>query len=116
MFHLTKNPTMDDDELTYPGMSEREAAIRRRVHRLAEFYRHLFVYVLVNLLLWAINGWQLWNSPAASKWWAYWALWPTLGWGIGVLGHGLSVLPGGMFTQDWEERKVREIMARENKQ
>ena len=41
-----------DDELILPGMSEREIAIRRRVHRLAEFYRHVFVYVIVNLTLW----------------------------------------------------------------
>ena len=48
-----------DDELILPGMSEREIAIRRRVHRLAEFYRHVFVYVIVNLTLWGANVWML---------------------------------------------------------
>lgn len=72
-----------DDPLTPLGTTEREIAIRRRVHRLAEFYRHVFVYVIVNTGLWSINLWMLWGSAAQGKWYAYWALWPTLGWGIG---------------------------------
>ena len=55
-----------DDELILPGMSEREIAIRRRVHRLAEFYRHVFVYVIVNTCLWGLNLWMLWGSTAPA--------------------------------------------------
>ena len=105
-----------DDPLILPGTSEREIAIRRRVHRLAKFYRHLFVYVIVNAALWTLNLWMLWGSPAQSKWYAYWALWPTFGWGIGVLMHGLSVAPfWSFFSQDWEDKKVKDLMEREGK-
>jgi 2TM domain len=106
-----------DDELTLPGTSERELAIRRRVHRLAEFYRHVFIYVIVNTGLWSINLWMLWGSAAQGKWYAYWALWPTLGWGIGLLSHGLSVMPfWSFFSQDWEDKKVKELLARDAEQ
>jgi hypothetical protein len=100
-----------DDELILPGMSSREIAIRRRVHRLAEFYRHVFIYLIVNAALWIVNAWMLWGTPAASKWYAYWAIWPTFWWGVGVLAHGLSVLPKwGFLSQEWEDRKVRQLM------
>lgn len=102
-----------DDELILPGMSERELNIRRRVHRLAEFYRHAIVYVIVNGAFWAVNAWVIFNSPSPAKWYTWWAIWPTLGWGIGILTHGLSVLPlWSFFSQDWEDKKVKELMER----
>lgn len=105
-----------DDELILPGTSEREIAIRRRVHRLAEFYRHVFVYVIVNACLWGVNLWMLWGTPAETKWYAYWAIWPTFGWGIGLISHGLSVLPSwSFFSQDWEDKKVKALMERDVK-
>ena len=105
-----------DDELILPGMSEREIAIRRRVHRLAEFYRHVFVYVIVNTCLWGLNLWMVWASPAQVNWYAYWAMWPTFGWGIGLISHGLSVLPfWSYFSQEWEEKKVKALMERDAK-
>ena len=104
-----------DDELMLPGMTERELGIRRRVHRLAEFYRHMFVYVIVIGASWAFNVWTVWNGPSVHKWYAYWAIWPTLGWGIGLITHGLSVLPVWSFcSQDWEDRKVKELLARDD--
>ena len=102
--------------MIFPGMSEREIAIRRRVHRLAEFYRHVFTYVIVNACLWGLNSAQLWGSSAQSKWYAYWAIWPTFFWGIGLLSHGLSVLPfWSYFSQEWEDKKVKDLMERDSK-
>ena len=47
------------------------------------FFFHFSSYVLVNLILIAVN---LIFTP--DKLWFYW---PLLGWGIGILAHGLSV-------------------------
>ena len=106
-----------DDELNLPGMSERELNIRRRVHRLAEFYRHASVYIIVIGGLWCFNLWSVWNvwdGTLPHKWYSYWAIWPTLGWGIGLVTHGLSVLPvWSFFSQDWEDKKVRELLAKD---
>ena len=105
-----------DNELILPGMSEREMAIRRRVHRLAEFYRHVVVYVIVNTCLWGLNFWMLSGSLAQTKWYSYWAIWPTFGWGIGLISHGLSVLPfWSFFSQEWEDKKVKALMERDAK-
>ena len=47
------------------------------------FFFHFSAYVLVNLILIAVN---LLTTP--DQLWFYW---PLLGWGIGILAHGLAV-------------------------
>lgn len=97
-------------------MDKREQAIRRRVHRLAEFYQHLVTFIVVISLVWIGNAFLVYGSERAIKWTSWWAIWPTLFWGIGLVCHAVSVLPAwSMFSDDWEERKVREIMEREAK-
>ena len=49
----------------------------------SDFYRHLAVYVVVNLLLVVIN-------LVTSRDY-FWAMWPLLGWGIGLAFHALRV-------------------------
>jgi hypothetical protein len=106
-------------------MSAREVAIRRRVHRLAEFYRHLLTFVIIMSLVWIGNViWIHGADPtylpgliAGERGWSWkylWGVWPSLGWGIGVICHGITVLPFWNFlSEDWEDRKVRELMERE---
>ena len=64
------NPT-SDDELTQRA--------QRRVNQKMGFYKHLAVYVVVNLGLAAIS---LVNGR-------HWYLGPMLGWGLGLAIHGL---------------------------
>jgi hypothetical protein len=110
-----------------PGTPKREIAIRRRVHRIAEFYRHAMVYVIVTGLLWLFNAFQIYKSTQPgfnvfliydalqqAKWYSWWAIWSTLGWGIGVIAHGITALPAWeLFSEEWEDKKTREIMERE---
>lgn len=106
-----------DDELISRSMSKRELAIRRRVHKLAEFYQHLFIYAMVMGALWVVNLWGMWGGELPAKWSAYWVIWPTMGWGIGVAIHALSMLPmWDLFSEDWEDRKVQELLARDDGQ
>ncbi|MBK7474109.1 MAG: 2TM domain-containing protein [Betaproteobacteria bacterium] len=105
---------MADDDYYPPGTPDREIAIRRRVHRIAEFYRHLLVYVIVMSLVWILNVILISTSTRQIKWSSLWAIWPTLGWGVGVLVHGITVLPAWrFFSQEWEDRKVKELMEKE---
>ena len=80
---------------------EREA--RKRVKQLKEFYAHLGSYLLVNGFLACVN---LLTSPQVL-----WAIWPMLGWGLGLAAHAVSVfgLPG-LGGRAWQERKVREFI------
>ncbi len=100
-----------DDEVIAPGMSEREIYIRRRVRRMAEFYRHLAYYVIVSIALWVANYFMIQAQPSRTIGW--WAFFPIVGWGIGVVVHAATVFsPIGFFSLDWEERKVRELLRR----
>ncbi len=111
---MTSNaPNSVNDEMRF-----RELVIRRRVERQAEFIRHLLIYVVICVMLWAINLWQLRDIGLmrTDKWWAFI---PMVAWGIGVFLHGVSVgmsrLPRIPFISlDWEETKVRELMRQEN--
>ena len=89
------------DLTTHPRYDE----ARRRARALRGFYTHALVYLAVNGTLIAIN---LLSSPTRL-----WFGWGALGWGIGLLAHGLSVaaLPR-VFGPDWEERKIREYLER----
>jgi hypothetical protein len=77
---------------------------RRRVEDLMGFYIHLAVFVVVMAILLVVN---IVNSPP------WWVQWPFLGWGLGLLGHGIAIfgkLPN--FVTRWQLRKIRDLSAR----
>lgn len=80
-----------------------EQKVREEVEEIKGFYIHLGVYALINLFLIVLN---LITSPVY-----FWAIWPLLGWGVGLGAHAVATF--GLFgigSKDWEERKVRELM------
>jgi sensor histidine kinase YesM len=99
-------PLMDSFSAT--PLTAQDAALlnaRKRVKEMREFYMNLTLYCSIIPILWLINVF----TP--SPWWAHW---PTVGWGIGVTIHGLTVFADGtFFGAAWEEKKVAELMARE---
>ena len=85
-----------------------EAEIRRRVEqrlkKRGEFYIHLTVYVAVNLALWVV--WLLMGSVFP------WPLVLSLGWGAGLIGHGIDVYytSGGRDTR--REQVIHDTLRR----
>jgi len=81
--------------------------LRRAKQQLAAikgFYCHVAIFLLVNAILVAINW------VAGPPWWAQF---PLLAWGVGVLGHAFAVFgsaPRAMAR--WEERKLAQIKRR----
>ncbi len=78
-----------------------------RVQVIKGFYIHAIAFVVVNIALLAIN------AGVGGVWWFYWAL---IGWGIGLGVHALAVFGfsgGGPWGREWEERKMREMMDKE---
>lgn len=74
---------------------------KQRVGAITGFYIHLTVFVLTMLLLVAIN---VMVSPI------WWVQWPLLGWGIGLLAHGLAIFwQAPRFIRNWQVRKIKEI-------
>lgn len=85
---------------------ERYYEARKRVDEIKGFYGNLIAYIVVNIGLMVIN---LLTSPEYL-----WFFWPMLGWGIGVLFHGMKVfnyMP--FFGKEWEEKKIKEFMDKE---
>jgi hypothetical protein len=66
---------------THASASELERLARRRAGAKLGWFIHAFVYVLVNLGLVALSA-----SRGHS-----WAVYPLLGWGLGLLIHGAVV-------------------------
>ena len=88
---------MNEQEIKYQKAKERVAVLRA-------FYRHLSVYVIVNLGLFLIN---MITSPETL-----WFIWPLMGWGIALALHAFRVFvarPGS----SWEEKKIAELMQEE---
>ena len=84
------------------NQAERYEAAQGRVEALKGFYMHAVVYVLINIMLFAID---LFTSGGM------WFFWPMLGWGIGLAVHAVNVFVlGGSMGRGWEERKIRELM------
>ena len=80
---------------------------RARVKELKGFYTHATAFVLVNIGLFIIN------LIAGGSWWFFW---PLIGWGIGLGVHALNVFGfRGGLGRDWEERKTRELMDKEER-
>jgi hypothetical protein len=81
---------------------------KKEVEEIKGFYGHLVSFVLVMLFLIFIN---LKYSPEYL-----WFFWPLLGWGIGLVFHGMKVFNYTPFLgKDWEERKMKEFMNQEKK-
>ena len=74
-----------------------------RVKELKEFYGSLISYLIVIPILIFIN---LNTMPKF-----YWFWFPMLGWGLGLSFHAFRVFGYGT---SWEERKIQEIMNKEN--
>ena len=93
-----------------PGLNAREAArvaeletwAWRRVRSLRAFYSHLTAYVVTNFVLFLIDA-----TTAGPAWFYI----PLTGWGLLLCLHALhayEMLP--WTTQNWEQRKVRELI------
>jgi hypothetical protein len=85
---------------------DRYQRAKKQVEEIKGFYGHLISFVLVMVVLLFIN---LRYSPQYL-----WFFWPLLGWGIGLLFHGMKVFNYTPFLgKNWEERKLKEFMDQE---
>ena len=92
---------------------EREQRLHERAHARVQairgFYVHAIAFLVVNVALFALN------TLAGGVWWFYW---PLIGWGIGLGLHSFGVFGfggGGPWGREWEERKMGEMMDKEQR-
>jgi len=87
------------------NVSADEALALAHVRKLRGFYIHLAQYVVVIGFLAIVN-------LATSRQY-FWVIWPALGWGIGILFHGLRVFDKVPFLNgEWERQQVERYLGR----
>lgn len=82
---------------------ENEILYRRaaaRVEARLAFYRHVVIYVAVNAFLLILN-----YVRTPDQWWSKWSI---LGWGFGLVMHGISV-----YSYRWREGSRERMIQRE---
>lgn len=97
---LPQKITAMTTQLSHEQISYEKAS--KRVEELKGFYGNLISYCIFIPFLIFIN---FQTSPQY-----YWFWWPMLGWGIGLISHGIKTF--GIGT-DWEERQIKKYMERE---
>lgn len=77
-----------------------------RVRARKSFFTHLTVYLAVNAFLWIIWAVSVttWGATGGMRGVPMWPLFPTVGWGIGLAIHCVSVFA---LHGDWEDRQVQ---------
>ncbi|MFC7357551.1 2TM domain-containing protein [Jejudonia soesokkakensis] len=103
---LTKETLLMNTQDSYISDKKYELA-KEHVDKLKGFYVHLTIYLLfVPFFIW-LNFKSGTGFP--------WAIFPIGGWGLGVAGHAAETFNWNpFFGKDWEERKIRELMDKED--
>ena len=79
---------------------------KKHVQEIKGFYGNLTAYVIFNGVFLVLN---LMTSPEYL-----WFFWPLLGWGVGVIIHGMKVFNYMPFLgKDWEEQKIQQFIEEE---
>ena len=95
----------DKGYYTDPSLNAEERVALEYVRDIKAFYINFWSYVIVMAVLLIIN---LLTNPSYI-----WVIWPALGWGIGVLMHGLTVFERfSFFGAEWERKQVEKRLRR----
>lgn len=101
----TNMTTYDIDKKSAHAISLEEQLAFSRVRKIKGFYAHFIQYSVIIPVLFGIN---LFTNPSYI-----WAIWPMLGWGIGLAVHGLRVFGViKLFGPEWEKRQVEKQLGR----
>lgn len=101
----TLNPEQLMNSTNNSLTDQQEAEAFKVVRKLRGFYLHLFRYVIVVLILFAVN-----LILAPHKMWVFWVMG---GWGLGVLMHAFRVFrPDWFLGPQWERQQVEKRLGR----
>lgn len=78
---------------------------KAQVKEIKDFYSHLITYCIMVPIFFVINYYTT-SFP--------WAIFPTVGWGIGILSHAAQTFRWNpFFGRDWEKRKIEELIRKD---
>ena len=87
-----------------------EALAHRRAQAKLGWYLHAAAYLLVNAVIFAMSTHGFGSRP--------WSLFPLLGWGLGLVLHGVSVFllgTGGGLRERMVQREREALQRRQNR-
>lgn len=103
---------------------------KKRVDRIKGFYKHLNIYIIVNIILIVIKmyiygeiGGNGFGDQGFQDWFRLNIYFTPLAWGFGLLVHGLLVFkyPNASlkdfkpkFIKSWEEKQIQKFIDKEN--
>lgn len=101
VLELQQEPSMNNDV----NITKEEQTVIDQVRAIKGFYSHLCTYILIITFLFIIN---FVTDPSYI-----WAKWPALGWGIGIINHGLHAFEVfNFFGAKWEKRQIEKRLGR----
>ncbi|MEO2052653.1 MAG: 2TM domain-containing protein [Allomuricauda sp.] len=102
---LTQQYSIVENQESYIE-EKRYVKAKERVKAIKDFYGNLMAYCLVIPFLW-------WLNLRTVDF--LWAFFPTIGWGFGLLAHGMEAYGSNpLWGKKWQERKIRELMERDD--
>jgi transcriptional regulator with XRE-family HTH domain len=106
VFEVELNELLPEENMNSSDkVSEEESRVIEHVKDIKGFYSHLINYTVVVMGLFLIN---FLTSPGY-----YWAWWAALGWGIGLISHGISVFEVySFFGADWEKKQIEKRLGK----
>ncbi len=90
---------------SHPGLTDMERDALEHVRDIKGFYTHAMQFAVTIAVFVGLN---LWLTPGF-----YWVAFVAVGWGIGLVVHGLSVFEVfNWLGPDWEKRQVAKRLKR----
>ncbi|MFT6826572.1 MAG: hypothetical protein ACJAYD_001134 [Patiriisocius sp.] len=92
---------------------------KERVKKLKGFYNHLAIYLVINSIFICVNVYNAMDGvidirdPNFFKWMKFNTFSTAIFWGIGLFIHAIFIFDFP-FLKNWEERKMKEFVAKEN--
>jgi transcriptional regulator with XRE-family HTH domain len=90
---------------TNKNISIEEEQVIEHVRDIKAFYNHVLKYIIIISIMFIVNFIFFPHY--------IWAGWAALGWGIGLISHGLSVFEiGSFFGAQWEKKQIEKRLGR----
>jgi 2TM domain len=102
-----------------PSEEEIRRRVEKRIKQRNEFYIHLAVFIVVIPMLWIMWGFtsDFFSAFLSDSAWVFdgmpWPIFPTIGWGIGIVAHGLTVYFNSPGRIEARERTIQREIERE---
>ena len=109
----TYNEPLSDNETEQERFLREDAYLRakNRVKKMLGFYRHLIIYLIVNIFLIVL---VTYNSD--GPFWRFETFSTAVFWGIGLAFHAMGAFGADwLFGKNWENKKIKKYMDKEHK-